>query len=130
MPCGPIPCNRATVTYIGKDVVAKCGFAKLAVVGNSRGRPRNAPAAFIHPCQPIVAAASVPSENFIQSVVRALSENCGIILFDAYHPVRARNIYLRSVQIAAAASSREPVSAPSTQYRVAAGTASASIARW
>jgi len=28
----------------------------LQLVRNSRGRPRNAPAAFIHPCRPVVAS--------------------------------------------------------------------------
>jgi hypothetical protein len=34
-------------------------------VRNSRGRPMNAPAAFIHPCQPIVAKQrqAAPSDN-------------------------------------------------------------------
>src|SRR5262249_51657485 len=72
---------------------------------------------------------SFPSENSIRSAVRAMSENRGIILCDAGHPVRARDIFLRSVQVAAAASSRESVSAPSAEYCIAAGTASASIAR-
>ena len=39
----------------------------------------------------------VPSENSIRSVVRAMSENHGILLRDARHPIRARNIPLRSV---------------------------------
>jgi hypothetical protein len=54
-------------------------------------------------------AGPVPSENSIRSVVRAFSENRGIILRDARYPVRARNIPLRSVQVAAAASGRESV---------------------
>jgi hypothetical protein len=42
-------------------------------------------------------ATPAPSENSIRSVVRAMSENHGILLRDARHPVRARNIPLRSV---------------------------------
>jgi hypothetical protein len=43
----------------------------------------------------------------------AMSENRGMLRDDARHPARARNIRLRSVQVAAPASSRESVSAPS-----------------
>jgi hypothetical protein len=47
--------------------------------------------------------APVRSENSIRRLVRALSENRGIIRRDACHPVRARNIRLRSIQVATAA---------------------------
>jgi hypothetical protein len=69
----------------------------------------------------------VPSENSIRSVVPALSENHGIIL-RACHPVRARDISLRSVQVAAAASSRESSCAINSILRCG-GHCSGSIAR-
>lgn len=69
----------------------------------------------------------VPSENCIRHLTRAAKENRGIIRCDPCHPAHVSNIHLRSAQVGAPASSREPVSAPSTHYRIAAGTASASI---
>jgi RND family efflux transporter MFP subunit len=61
----------------------------------------------------------VPSENSIRYLIGAVRENRGIIQCDACDPARARNIRLRSAQVPVPASSREPVSAPSTQYRLA-----------
>ena len=69
----------------------------------------------------------VLSENSIRHLIRAAGENRGIIRCDACHPARARNIRLRSAQVETPAPGREPVSAASTQYRLEAGTASASI---
>ena len=71
----------------------------------------------------------VPSENSIRHLIRAASENRGIIRCDVCHAARARVICLRSPQIEASTPGGEPVSAPSTQYRLAAASASASIAR-
>ena len=62
-------------------------------------------------------------------MVRAVSENQGIIQCDVCHSTCARNIRPRSNQVAVPASSREPVSAPSIQYRLEAGATTAPIAR-
>src|SRR5262245_39016262 len=56
----------------------------------------------------------VPSEYPIRHLIREERQNRGIIQCDDCHLVRARNIPLRSAQIEAPASSREPIFAPST----------------
>src|SRR5215208_4854521 len=73
--------------------------------------------------------APVFSENSIPRMARGVRENQGIIPCDAGRPARARNIYLRPAQVAAPATGREPVSTPSTQYRLEGDSAAASIAR-
>src|SRR5262245_18252841 len=70
---------------------------------------------------------SFPKISSVQ--IRAMRQNQGIIRPDACNPSSACNVRRRPVQVATEAGSRESVSAPSAQHRLAVGAVSPASAR-